>query len=285
MSNSEEKYIGSVRFFKHMILSIVALSVIIPVCACCVLLFFNFRLNKQYQYTEAEVRAYVEELSNVNRQLEESKAELENKTSEIQGLVDSSNTTNSWKLVLVSQASPMQQGFSTELEEVGDGQKVDARIVGELNAMLEAMAAEGLEPVISSAYRTFQEQDKLFDETVSKKVNGGMVYEEAFYESKSLIELPGNSEHQTGLAVDIVSASYETMDEKQADTKEAKWLAEHCEEYGFILRYPEGKESFTGKEAESWHFRYVGKEAASYIMENGMTLEEFVYNLNKDTQS
>lgn len=281
MSNSEEKYIGSVRFFKHVILSTVALSIVIPICACCVLLFFNFRLNKQYQRTEAEVRAYVEELSNVNKQLEESKAQLDDKATELQTLTDSSTTTDSWKLILVSEKNPMQQGFTVDLEEV-EGQKVDTRAAEELRAMLEAMTAAGLEPVLASGYRTFQEQDKLFDEYVSGKVKEGLSYEDAFYAAKLSADLPGTSEHQTGLAVDIVAASYTTQDAEQANTEEAKWLAEHCEEYGFILRYPETKESVTGKNYESWHYRYVGKEAASYIMENGMTLEEFVYNLNKN---
>lgn len=282
MSNSEEKYIGSVRFFKHVILSTVALAVIIPVCACCVLLFFNLRINKQYQSTEAEVREYVQALADVNAQLDQSKAELENKSAEITTMVKNSTTVSSWKLLLVNEENPLQQGFSVELEEVTEGQKVDARLSGELNAMLEAMTAAGLKPVLNSAYHTFEEQDQLFDKYVSEKVSDGLTYEEAFYKAKAVIELPGTSEHQTGLAVDIVSEDYETKDEEQADTKEAQWLAEHCEEYGFILRYPEGKEGITGKEYEAWHFRYVGKEAASYIMENEMTLEEFVYNLNKE---
>lgn len=280
MSNSEEKYIGSVRFFKHVILSVVALSIIVPVCACCVLLFFNLRINKQYQKTEAEVREYVQALADVNAQLTESQAQLENKTTEIQTMVKDSKT-NSWKLILVNETNPLEEGFTVDLEEVAE-QQVDARISGELNAMLEAMQQEGLKPVLSAAYRTFEEQDELFDSTVAKKVNDGFTYEEAFYDTKASVEMQGNSEHQTGLAVDIVSDGYQVKDEQQADTKEAAWLAEHCEEYGFVLRYPEGKESITGKSYEPWHFRYVGREAASYIMENGMTLEEFLYNLNKE---
>lgn len=280
-STRKEKYIGSVRFFKHVILSTVALMIIVPLCGCCVLLYFNFRINKEYKATEAEVRQYVEELAEVNEQLEESRAQLESKASEIKTLVKNSST-NSWKLVLVNEENPLQQGFSVDLGEVGEGQQVDARIVGELNAMLEAMAAEGLEPVISSSYRDFQKQDELFDTFIAEKVSDGWTYEDAFYKAKVSVEMQGSSEHQTGLAVDIVSAGYQTMDEGQAETKEAVWLAEHCEEYGFILRYPQGKESMTGKDYESWHFRYVGKEAASYIMENGITLEEFIHNLNRD---
>lgn len=279
MSNSEEKYIGSVRFFKHVILSVVALSVIVPLCACCVLLAFNFRLSKQYRNTEAEVRAYVEELSNVNRQLEESKAQLETRT-EAQAAVAKNSSLNNWKVILVNEENALEQGFSIELKKVAGDQQVDARAAEELTAMLDAMTEAGMNPVISAGYRTFQEQDKLFDETVAAKVKSGMTYEEAFYAAKALVDLPGSSEHQTGLAVDIVSADHEKTDAKFAETAEGKWLAEHCQEYGFIVRYPEGKEEITGKEYESWHFRYVGKEAASYIVENDITLEEFVYILN-----
>jgi len=71
------------------------------------------------------------------------------------------------------------------------------------------------------------------------------------------------------------------LDEAQASTPEAKWLAEHCEEYGFILRYPEGKTEITGIEFESWHFRYVGKEAAADIMAKDLTLEEYLEAVDK----
>lgn len=278
---SEERYIGSVRFYKHLILSTVALMIVLPFIGCCILLFFNIRINKQYTETQTEVQQYVEELLEVNEQLEESRAQLESKAIEIKAL-EAESSTSSWTLVLVSERNPLQNGFKVDLADVSEGVQVDARIVGDLNAMLEAMAAEGLSPVITSAYRDYQTQDQLFDTFVSEKVSDGWTYEDAFYKAKVSVELQGTSEHQTGLAVDIVSDDYQSMDEGQADTEEAKWLAEHCEEYGFILRYPEGKENITGKDFESWHFRYVGKEVASYIMENGITLEEFVYNLKKD---
>ena len=87
---------------------------------------------------------------------------------------------------------------------------------------------------------------------------------------------PGYSEHSTGLAFDIVALSYQMLNEKQEKTEENKWLQEHCAEYGFILRYPKGKEEITGISYESWHFRYVGTEISKYIMENGLTLEEFL---------
>ena len=76
--------------------------------------------------------------------------------------------------------------------------------------------------------------------------------------------------------MDIVSTSHQSLDAAHANTKEAIWLKEHCKEYGFIVRYMEGKEDITNRKAESWHFRYVGVEAATYIMENDITLEEYL---------
>ncbi len=76
-------------------------------------------------------------------------------------------------------------------------------------------------------------------------------------------------------------AQAESLDEEQQKTQEARWLAKHCAEYGFILRYPKDKTDITGIDYESWHFRYVGEEAAAYIMENGITLEEFLETVDK----
>ena len=87
---------------------------------------------------------------------------------------------------------------------------------------------------------------------------------------------PGTSEHQTGLAVDIMATDYPVLDEKQAQTEEQQWLMEHCWEYGFILRYPTDKSSVTGIGYEPWHYRYVGQETAASIYERGLCLEEYI---------
>ena len=103
----------------------------------------------------------------------------------------------------------------------------------------------------------------------------GMSYMDAYMISSKAVTVPGASEHQIGLAIDIVSDDYVTLDEGFADTAAGRWLAEHSCEYGFILRYPEGKEYITSIEFEPWHFRYVGREAAMVITGEGITLEEF----------
>ena len=94
-----------------------------------------------------------------------------------------------------------------------------------------------------------------------------------------VVTVPGASEHQLGLALDIVSNTYTALDQGFGNTDAGKWLYEHSREYGFILRYPKDKEYITGIDFEPWHFRYVGIEAATVIMDEGITLEEFVERL------
>ena len=100
---------------------------------------------------------------------------------------------------------------------------------------------------------------------------------DAYIISSKAVTVPGASEHQIGLAIDIVSDEYVTLDEGFADTEAGRWLAEHSCEYGFILRYPAGKEYITSIEFEPWHFRYVGKELAKKLYNNGnwITMEDY----------
>ena len=93
---------------------------------------------------------------------------------------------------------------------------------------------------------------------------------------QQMLKAAGESEHATGLAMDIVSTEYAGLDEKQGETDDQKWLMEHCYEYGFILRYPQDKSDDTGIIYEPWHYRYVGTEAALAIRDQGVTLEEYL---------
>ena len=102
-----------------------------------------------------------------------------------------------------------------------------------------------------------------------------MSYIEAYRLSSQAVTVPGASEHQIGLALDIICNEYTSLTEGFGDTEAGKWLAENSYRYGFILRYPKGKEYITGIEYEPWHFRYVGVEAATVITKAGITLEEF----------
>lgn len=180
-----------------------------------------------------------------------------------------------WNLILINDDYPVPDDYQVELVYV-EGKQVDERIAESLKEMLTDARAAGMKCKICSGYRTSEKQKSLVDQDVAKYKAKGYEDQEALeltYEGVSPVD---HSEHQTGLTVDIVSASHQSLDAAHADTKEAIWLKEHCMEYGFIVRYMEGKEDITHRKAESWHFRYVGVEAATYIMEQGITLEEYL---------
>ncbi len=134
--------------------------------------------------------------------------------------------------------------------------------------MVEEAEKAGHTIMMTTAFRDYNFQKTLFDNYVAK--NG-------FEEANKFSAKPGQSEHQTGLAVDITSPNVNyQLTYDLGNTEEGKWLAENCKNYGFILRYPEGQFEITGYEYEPWHFRYVGKIAAELIYQEGTTLEEFL---------
>jgi len=180
--------------------------------------------------------------------------------------------------LLVNKDNALPEDYEVELKLLPDGtNKAAVEAYEPLCDMLAAGRKEGLVFEICSSYRDVKKQQKLFDEDLRALTRQGYTYEEAYEEVASETMPPGHSEHSTGLAFDIVAMSYQMLNEKQAKTAESIWLREHCAEYGFILRYPEGKEDITKINYESWHFRYLGDvEVATYIMENGLTLEEYL---------
>ncbi len=186
------------------------------------------------------------------------------------------NPEDMWCLILTNAQYPIPEDYLPVLKEVpGQGQSVDERIYDPLMEMLSDMKEQGLSPVVCSGYRTLDKQEMLFNRKVSAYVKQGYSMEEANQMARRLLSIPGSGEHCLGLAVDIYCESYQKLEAGFAETKEGKWLREHCWDYGFILRYDQGKEELTGIDYEPWHFRYVGKAAAQYLKETGMCLEEF----------
>lgn len=163
-----------------------------------------------------------------------------------------------------------------ELAEVGNGQYFDSRASDQFNSFVAAAQNEGFVVYITSSYRSYATQQYLFNNKVNQYIYSEGSEEAAIEKAKTIVAYPGSSEHQLGLACDIVDRYYEYMNESLADTELSKWMVKHCAEYGFILRYPEDKMDITGVMYEPWHFRYVGIEAAAYIMGNGLCLEEFI---------
>lgn len=251
------------RKIKRLQRKIIIVGVIAFLCGvlCGKIVFANGEQEKESAETTTNV-----EHRNVDNQMG-SITTQENKSSE----------KDAWNLVLVNSTHYMEDGYEPVLAEVEDHYQVDYRIVEELQQMLADGRAEGLDFIICSAYRTMEKQTKLFEDQMQNLVNEtGISYEEAYEEAGKSVAYPGTSEHQIGLAVDIVARDYQLLDEGQAQTPEAEWLKEHCWEYGFILRYPLDKIEKTGIIFEPWHYRYVGKKAAKEIMGQGICLEEYL---------
>lgn len=176
-----------------------------------------------------------------------------------------------WRLVLVNDTHPMEP-YEPELIELRDNQAVDVRCYEDLQRMFDDARAQGLCPKVNSSYRSRQEQQQLFDNTVASYVARGLPRFWAKIKTARTVAEPGTSEHETGLAIDVTSETYTCSD----DLSVYEWMAEHSWEYGWILRYPAGKEALTGIDDEPWHFRYVGLEAAQDMHESGQCLEEYL---------
>ena len=189
---------------------------------------------------------------------------------------DELNAGDGWMLLLVNSSNAIPDGYApTELTELSNGQSVDKRIYPSLQSMFDDARAQGVYPVVSSGYRTAKQQQSEMDDKIQGYIDDGKSEDEARTLAATYVAQVGYSEHEAGLAIDIVAKANKSDD----DTVWA-WMKEHCAEYGFILRYPEGKEGVTGMSYEPWHFRYVGVEAAQKIMGAGITLEEYLGQVN-----
>ena len=145
-----------------------------------------------------------------------------------------------------------------------------------VRAALADCRAAGHAPLLCSSYRTQEKQTQLYNNLVQKQIARGNSRSEAMAKAAKEVAVPGTSEHQLGLAVDIVDTQNQVLNRAQEDTAVQQWLMEHCWEYGFILRYPPDKEEKTGIIYEPWHYRYVGREYAQAIRQSGLCLEEFL---------
>lgn len=179
-------------------------------------------------------------------------------------------------LVLVNKDNELCSEYDPQLRTICNGRlEASERLYEDLCAMLQAAGEAGYDYWIASAYRSRSRQQELIDEDVSALTQQGLSYQEALARTLRETMPAGHSEHETGLALDILCSGNTNMDVSQANEPGNEWLVTHCWEYGFILRYPEDKEDVTQIAYEPWHFRYVGREAAQFLTEEGITLEEF----------
>ena len=169
-------------------------------------------------------------------------------------------------VLLVNKENPVPDTFKTNLVNYGS-YKIDQATKVALEKMLENCPYN---TTIDNIYRSKSLQQSVWDSGVNKRMAQGMTREEAEAETAKWVMTPGHSEHQTGLAVDLFGSDIAR-----------RWMEEHCWEYGFIIRYPEGKAEFTGIDYEYWHFRYVGTELALELKETGMCLEEYMISITK----
>lgn len=184
-----------------------------------------------------------------------------------------SATQPPWNLVLVNRWNPIsaQAANDIELTVLSNGKSVDSRIYPDLQRMFDDMRAEGVYPIVASGYRTQEDQQRIYDEKMAEFTAQGCSAAQARALTEQWVALPGTSEHQLGLGVDINadgihSAGYEVYD----------WLSANAHRYGFIHRYPDDKTEITGISNEPWHYRYVGCDAAAQIHERGICLEEYL---------
>ena len=184
-----------------------------------------------------------------------------------------------WRLILVNKQHPIPEDYSFTLATIKGSKQCDERIIDDLLAMMQAAKEDGINLLIMSPYRSDARQEWLFEKKINLYMGRGLSYMDAYKLSSQIVMVPDSSEHQIGLALDIVCDTYQSLTEGFGDTQAGIWLEEHCAEFGFIVRYPKGKEYITGVEYEPWHFRYVGVEAAGVIMDREITLEEFVEEL------
>lgn len=178
-----------------------------------------------------------------------------------------------WYLILVNRDNPVPEDYQVELTNLRNDQAVDSRIYPDLQTMFDDMRSQNLSPMITSSYRSAEDQQKIMDDKIAEYKEQGYTDADATELAEEWVAKPGTSEHQLGIAIDISST-----DSSDGDMKTAvwNWLIDNSYRYGFIQRYPEDKTEITGIINEPWHYRYVGKEAAQEIHDQGITLEEYL---------
>ena len=192
------------------------------------------------------------------------------------GAFTENNQTNdfqdkNWSLILVNRDHPLPDNYTIDTVTLSNGQIVDERIYPYLQKMFDDMRSEGIYPEVVSGWRTYEKQQQLMDEKIQEYAAEGYSYEEAVAKAEKWVAIPGTSEHQLGLAVDINADGINSYGDEVYG-----WLLENAWKYGFVKRYPEDKTEITGIINEPWHYRYVGYDAAKEMTEKNLCLEEYV---------
>jgi len=183
---------------------------------------------------------------------------------------------NGWNLILINRENYIPNDYEVDLIQLSNGEQVDSRMYPALQEMFDDARAEGYGLFVRDGYRTQEEQQKIFDEKVLAYRRDGYSKSEARINAMKWVAVPGTSEHQTGLAVDINADI-----NKNSSLEVYIWLSKNAYKYGFIKRYPDDKIDITGIMDEPWHYRFVGKEAAWEIYSQDLCLEEYIQLLSQ----
>ncbi len=196
-------------------------------------------------------------------------------------------TSQGREVILVNRWNPVPEDYIPTLVDLStsisvEGSRVDQSCYEALLAMIADCNKECPKVCVVSSYRTNDHQTSSYKRKVNYYKGLGYSEEDAKEEAGTIIARPGTSEHQLGLAVDIIDTRLWDLTEAQADLPAQKWLMENSWRYGFILRYPKGKIDSTGIIYEPWHYRYVGEDLAKELYDLGMTMEEYMESLTKE---
>lgn len=224
--------------------------------------------NQEEQTAEPQTEQQTEPAAEEPQAVPETKA-AEKKPATVIPITDAEK----WNLAIINTKYPLPDSYAPTLSNAINGSNIqlDSRVSEHYAEMYAAAKLSGCVLTPYSGYHTYALQENTFNRKVNFYVNKGMSAEEANQKASAQVLPAGCSEHNAGLAMDIVSASSDFT-----NTKEYKWLCENAYNYGFILRYPEDKTAITGMNFEPWHWRYVGTQAAKEMKEKNQCLEEYL---------
>lgn len=214
---------------------------------------------------------YIRSHPNDNRKLNEAQAVLSVST---RSVID-----NHWAYYLINRDNPLPEDFTVALDTVQGQFTMDERCAAYGRDMIAAAKRDGIDLMVVSAYRSVRKQQENLESYTERLINNGYTREEALILAKKEIAEPYTSEHNAGLALDILTTDWwETHDDITDDfenTEEFRWLSENAYKFGFIMRYPKEYEDITGYSYEPWHYRFVGIYYAEKIKESGLPFEYF----------
>lgn len=192
-----------------------------------------------------------------------------------------SSLQSDWRMVLVNPNVKLPDDYTVETEtaDAATGKELQTEAAEAYRQMAKAAEADGVSLMLCSGYRSVEYQQGLFDKKVEQCLSEGLSQEDAEIKAATIVAAPGHSEHNTGLAADIVTPDHQMLDTAFEQTPAFVWLSQHAAEYGFILRYPRDKTAITGIIYEPWHYRYVGVDNAAAILQSGGCLEEYLAKL------